>query len=85
MIYRIDPIIFLTIFTPYFNELWNPVYPSDVIIDFRFFIKRWSESNYFSNRTKVYVFWRKKNLHYDVMVAWPPGDKKKIAKAFKIL
>ena len=41
-------------------ELKNLSCPSDVRIDSRCLVKSWSDSNYHSNDTKVFVFWKKK-------------------------
>ena len=45
--------------TPQFNDIWHIVYPSDAIIDPRFFVKSWSESNHVSNGKKFSRFEKK--------------------------
>ena len=45
-----------TIFTLSFNRFWHPVSHDDIRIDPRFLVKSWSESNYLSNDTKMFVF-----------------------------
>lgn len=45
------------IFTPWFKELWHAPSPN-IIIDPRLFDKGWSESNYLSRDTKIFMFRR---------------------------
>ena len=58
---------------PYFNELWHPVSPGDVITDSRLFVKTWSELNYLSNGNKMFCF-EEKFFYYDIIVMWSPGN-----------
>ena len=46
-----------TIFTLWFKELWHAPSPN-IIINPRLFDKGWSESNYLSRDTKIFVFRR---------------------------